>query len=74
MSSKIDGLIDMSELDELEHPALYEESFSDKDVEPTFKDKPKNRGYRKFREQNGKRRDKSNKPQRTGRDTSFLDE
>lgn len=53
---------------------MYEESFLDKEVEPNFKDKPKNRSFRKFRELKGKRREKANKPQRVGRDTSFLDE
>lgn len=40
-----------------------------------FTGKPTNREFRKFRgNKEKKRRDKANKPQRTGRDMSFLDD
>ena len=50
-----------------------DDDYDDRDY-GAFSGKPKNRGFKKFRELNGKRREKENKPVRKGRDTSFLDE
>ena len=51
-----------------------EDNYPDDKDYSLFTGKPENKGFKRFRSSEGKRRDKSNKPQRTGRDMSFLDD